>query len=102
MISFFPALILKVGRINMLNIPPVPRHLKGQGMLCLTINLKLYREGYTYQYAEAITVKVTPGDWDGTRYEVEREVAMACDDWSPRYRACLESFGRWFAYGRKA
>jgi hypothetical protein len=34
-------------------------------------------------------------DWDGTRYEVEREVAMACDDWRPRYRACLESFGRW-------
>ena len=78
----------------MLSVPPIPRHLKGHNMLRMSINLKLYREGYMTQYAESITVLVSE-DWDETRFNIDREVAAACDDWSPRYRACLESFGGW-------
>ena len=75
-------------------VPHIPRHLKGHDMLRLSINLKLYRDGYITQYSEAITVPVSKA-WEDTCYAVEREVAMACDDWNPRYRACLESFGGW-------
>ena len=78
----------------MQTVPPIPRHLKGHDMLRLSINLKLYRDGYITQSSEAITVPVSKA-WEETCYAVEREVAMACNDWSPRYRACLESFGRW-------
>ena len=78
----------------MVPVPPIPRHLKGHDMLRLSINLKLYRDGYTTQYSEAITVPVSK-DWDVTCSAVEREVGLSCDDWNRRYRACLESFGRW-------
>ena len=78
----------------MQSIPPIPRHLDGHVMLRLSINLKLYRDGYMTQYTETITVPVSKC-WEDTCYTVEREVAMACDDWGPRYRAYLGSFGGW-------
>ena len=72
----------------------IPRHLKGHDMLSLSINLKLYRDGYMTRYSEAITIPVSE-DWEETRHTVDREVAWACDCWSPRYKACLESFMGW-------
>ena len=78
----------------MMPVPPIPRHLKCHDTLLMSINLKLYRDGYMTRYSEALTVPVSK-DWEETCYTVEREVAWACDCWSPRYRACLESFGGW-------
>jgi len=78
----------------MLEVPPVPRHLKNESMLRLTVNLKLYRDGWMMQHP--ITVLVTMyEDWEDTCNAVELAAALACDDQAPRYRACLESFGGW-------
>lgn len=78
----------------MLNIPPVPRHLKKESMLRLTVNLKLYRDGWMMQHPVTVCVTMRD-DWVGTCIDVAREVAIACDNQAPRYRAYLESFGDW-------
>lgn len=78
----------------MLNIPPVPRHLKREPMLRLVVNLKLYRDGWMMRHPVTVCVTMRD-DWEDTCYEVEREVAFACDKQAPRYRACLDSIGEW-------
>jgi hypothetical protein len=78
----------------MLNIPPVPRHLRNESMLRITVNLKLYRDGWMMQHPVTVCVTMHE-DWEETCHEAEREAAIACDNQAPRYRACLESFGGW-------